>query len=267
MRSRLQQQLVVGAFLATAAFIAAQPAWGAPSVWDDISVTLHGLGSPTGPVLIVRGTLDSSVSLPTVAELPVPCGVKLSWVGEVRGGNPMNDPVASFEARSAKDCDVLGIDTQHSRTVQAEMEPPDGWLTVGPEGTLVTMEWTALKPVDHVRLAFKVEGDMHAERLRPRSADKLHAGDETVYAIDADSVRAGESLTLTALVVRGAESATDTVRQSASGSEPELGGTPHKTAPLVLAIAALAAAAVVVALVFALRKSRAEQAGPHDTST
>jgi len=266
LRSRLQQQILVGALLA-AFLMAARPTLAAPADWDDVSVTLHGVGSSEGAILIVRGKLHSSVRLPTVAELPVPAGAKLNWVGEVRGSNPMSDTQASFDSRPAGECDLLSITTQHSRLVQAEMEPPAGWLVVDPDGTIVAMKWTASKPVDHVRLSFEVVGDLHAERLRPRAATVARTGDETVYAIDDDSVDTGDVLTLSALVAQGAETATATPRQAASGSGSDLAGAPHKTAPVVFAFAALLAAALVVVLVFAFRRRGAAQTEPRDEQT
>ena len=265
MRFRLQQQLGVGVLLA-ALVLVAPPAFGLSAAWDHISVTLHGVGSATGPTLIVRGTLDPAVDLPTVAELPVPADARLRWVGEVRGGSQLNDTVASFKTRPGAGCSLLDITTQHARTVQAEMEPPAGWLTAGQQGTLVTMDWTATKPVDHVRLAFEVDGDLHAELLRPITAKTMLNGDETIYAIDAQAVDAGDVLTLTAMVVSGAEPTTVTARDVASGSESDLAGTPHSTSPLLLAVGALAVAAVVVALVFAFGRRGADRSGPGDTT-
>lgn len=266
MRFRLHQQICVGALLAVA-LLGATPAWGLPSNWDSIVVTLHGLGSADEPVLIVRGTLHPAVELPTVVYLPVPADPKVRWVGEVHGDNPLNDTVAAFEARSVGSGDELCITMQRGRTVQAEMDPPLGWAVVRPDGTFVEMEWTAIERVDHVWLAFEVPDDMHAERLRPRTASVTNTGDENVYAIDANRVDAGDVLTLTGMVVPGAATATATAtaKQSVAGVEPELVGSPHETSPLLLAIVTLCVAAILVALVFALRKRPPQHDQPGGT--
>ena len=252
LRPRTCQQVLTGA-LFSVAFLAAIPAWGAPSTWESIGVTLHGIGSDGAPTLTVRGTLTPELVLPAVVQLSVPRAATLRWVGEVHGDNPINDTVAPFGLRSSKACDVLGITMQRARVAQVDMDPPVGWVVEGPRGIFVAMEWTAIEYVGHVRLAFEVASDLHAEQLRPPTAKVTTTDEGTVYAVDASPVDAGDVLTLVGTVVPGADPAPAAAVRARPSAAADLAGTPHRTAPLVLAIAALGVATLLVTLVFALR--------------
>jgi hypothetical protein len=88
---------------------------------DSISTALAPPSASTPEFKTVRGTLPVGTSLPATVAIPVPSGVKLSWVGEILGGDPSKDPTATYTVQRADGYDIVFVTVTKSLSAQAEM--------------------------------------------------------------------------------------------------------------------------------------------------
>ena len=66
----------------------------APSAWQKMDIALHL--EEAGGVMLVSGELPLQATLPTEAELSVPAGSQLQWIGQIMGGDPSADPALTY---------------------------------------------------------------------------------------------------------------------------------------------------------------------------
>ena len=92
MRRSLRFTLAVAAFALAVAHVTA--GFAAPATWERVDVTRHS--GQDGNVLLVSGELPASASLPVEAQLSVPAGLELQWIGEVLGGPAADDPELKY---------------------------------------------------------------------------------------------------------------------------------------------------------------------------
>lgn len=228
-------------------------AHAAPTRWQSVTVVVHGLGSGTPPTLIVRGTLPDDTPLPATVALPVPGGCDALWVWQVSGSDPMTDRMLPFTRRGLGECDVIDLTLEEGRTVQAEMEPPLGWISTTPAGTKVALRWEAVDAVERVSLSFEVAHKLHAEQLRPSRVDVRSTDEATVYTLTTEGVEAGDVLTLSATIVPGSDRTADVLETAEIVPHTAQVHEPHSTTPVVLSVLAVGLAALLVTGIFAVR--------------
>ena len=84
--------------MVAAAFFSAQSAFAAVAQWETVDVTVHP--EQNGGVLLISGQLPGSVTLPAQAELAVPAGGELQWIGQILGGAASADPELQYAKRT-----------------------------------------------------------------------------------------------------------------------------------------------------------------------
>ena len=184
--------------------IATVPAFAASADLHRVGVTVYDLEGGKTPTLVIFASLAEEVTLPATVELPIPADVTLGWVGEVFP-DPSFDTIAEYTLREEAGYDVLVITVNSSRAVQAELTVPDAWLIAGGQYLGIAMSWTANQDLAGVRLGFEVSDSFHAEELQPANASGARSSVGVLYSAETTPVAEGDTLTLSATVVPGAE--------------------------------------------------------------
>lgn len=176
------------------ALTVAAPASAAPSPWSFIDVGLH---SEQGQqLLLVSGELPETVPLPYEAELAVPAGTQLQWIGEILGGPPAQDPQLQYVKTTVGDMDVYTFTLTKSRSAQFEGIATGMTATSGGNQTS-SIRWTALQDIPSVRLSQRVPRGTRV--VQGAEGASMQAGDEafSYYAKTVSDVKTGDVLDLT----------------------------------------------------------------------
>lgn len=264
MRLSRSSRVILAALAALLIASIAVPAYGASATWRGIAVILYDIGFGKTPTLVVSGVLTDEVTLPATVELPVPANCDVGWVGEILGGDQSKDIVAPFTIRKEDGYDVLVITVTKSRVVQAELAPPADWVVTTQPGASVSMAWTAHNDLPGVLMGFELDTTWHAENIVPASTAATSTATGVHYSYETTPVPAGTMLTLAASLAEGPDPVVTAVVEAAGDVELGTPGEPleapgartHSTTPIVISILTLAVGALLVVLVFALRRPR-----------
>jgi hypothetical protein len=129
-------------------------ALAAPVAWQSVDVTLHS--EAAGTLLLVAGELPPATPLPAEAELSVPSGSQIQWIGEILGGDTAQDPEMKYVKSTANGVDVYRFTLTKSRVAQVEAS------VVGADsldGTTyaTSLKWTPSQDVPSVRVSAAVK--------------------------------------------------------------------------------------------------------------
>lgn len=209
------------------------------TAWESIDVTRH----TDDGVTLIAGTLPASVRLPAEAELSVPAGSELQWIGEILGGDASADPSVQYVKSTSNGLDVYRFSVTKSRTAQIELKIPGGEAAEG-AATRSTLNWKAFADVPEVTLGAQIPAGAQivAEAEGARySAIGTAAG---FYSKTFTNVKKGDELGLSFAFQGGGAPV-------GGGAAPATGGSDTM---LVFVLVMLAAATgVTVTLVFAQR--------------
>jgi len=189
---RLARSILIATAFALA-LMSATTVFAESATWDQVDVTLHA--EQTGGVLLVAGTLPEKTALPADAELSVPAGAKLQWIGEILGGPASADPELKYTKETKDGVDVYRFTLTKARTAQAEVIAP----VTGFDGTTYTpaINWTSAQAIPTVRLSIRVpQGAQLAETPPGVTAQPANDG-FTFYSKSAEKVKPGDELGLT----------------------------------------------------------------------
>ena len=253
--------LRVSALVLGIALIAA-PAVASASPWRGIGVTLHDLGLDKTPTLVVFGSLDDDLERPATVELPIPAGSRIGWVGEVFGGDPSLDRIAEFTVRPETGYDVLVITVTEAPAVQAELVPPDGWVARTDDDLTVRMSWTAHEALAGVRLGFEIPDTARPATLDPDDAQRERTPAGVLYSVETTPVAAGQTLTLDAVIVAGADPlvpSAEPTEAATPGMAPANDEAPSSSGPpLLLLVTGGGLLIAVGALIVLVNRSRSK---------
>ncbi len=238
MRHSLRFTLAVAAFALAVAHVTA--GFAAPATWERVDVTRHS--EQDGSVLLVSGELPASASLPVEAQLSVPAGLELQWIGEVLGGPAADDPELKYTKTTVNGVDIYRFTLTKSRIAQMEVPTPGGQAFDGSTYT-PSLSWTAAQDVPEVRLNLRVP--QAAQIATPVAGASLLPGDAgySFYSKTVNDVKAGDQLDLAVGYSLPAVAAA-----SSAGAAPSGGSS---VVPIMLVLLVLAA---FIALVFAVRR-------------
>lgn len=173
--------------------VIASTANAAPVAFREIDITSHPEQGAT--MLLVRGELPEETSLPATAELSVPEGAELSWVGEILGGDPSADPAVEYDKRTVDGMDVYGFTLKQARVAQIEVKVPDvaHW-----DGTdyAAAMVWRPTQDTAAVRMSVRIP--QAAQVTQEATGAALEPGPEgfSYYSLTEKDVKAGQALEL-----------------------------------------------------------------------
>ena len=234
MRHSFRTALVLTTAVLQLAF--ASVAFAAPAQWQGVDVVSHPEAS--GGVVTVIGTLPETVALPAQAQLSVPAGAQIQWIGEILGGDPANDVKLTPTKTTVGAADVYSFTLTKARTAQVE------FITSGPafDGTSYTssVNWTATQDIPEVRLALRLPAGAQIASPTPDASTIPGEAGFEYYVRTLTGVKAGDALALTAVYTVPAAPAA-----AATGSDS------GQTATVIIVVLLVLAGA---ALVFALRR-------------
>jgi hypothetical protein len=187
----LRAALLAAAFAFTIS--AASLALAAPATWESVDVTLHS--ESAGDTLLISGDLPPAAPLPAQAELSVPSGSQVQWVGEILGGAPSADPALEYEKSSAAGSDVYRFELTKARTAQVEVPlasaAPSGATTVSP-----ALTWTATQAIPKVNMRVRIpEGAQIAQQV-PGAVIEPGGSGFSLYTKTFTNVKPGDVLKL-----------------------------------------------------------------------
>ncbi len=215
-----------------------------PAEWQRVDVTLHS--EQSGGVMLVSGELPESATLPAEAELSVPAGSSLQWVGEILGGDPSADPELKYTKSTQDGSDVYRFTLTKSRTAQLEIVTSE---SAGFDGTNYTssLKWSATQAVPEVRLSVRIPQGAQIVQPSPEAALQPGASGYSFYTKSVKDVKPGDQLDM-AFSYQVAATPASNGAATSSGS----------TAQIVIILIAVAAAAFFV---MAVRRKMAPSSG------
>jgi hypothetical protein len=215
-RRTIRFSLIATAF--TLAACLATAAFAVPATWEAMDVTLHS--EQDGGVLLVSGDLPAAAKLPAEAELSVPAGSELQWIGQILGGASADDPALQYTKTTVGGSDVYRFTLTKSRTAQIEVPVAKSQAF---DGTTYSssLAWAATQAVPEVRISLRIPAA--AQIASPTAGAALLPGDSgyRFYSKTVQNVKAGDTLDLTvayALPAAGAASAGGATAPSGTNS-------------------------------------------------
>jgi len=226
-------------------------ALAAPVSWQSIDVTLHR--EDAGGVILISGDLPDSVKLPAKAELAVPAGSEIKWIGEILGGPAADDPDLTYTKETVKGLDLYAFTLTKGRTAQIEIASGSASLF---DGSVYTsnISWTAAWAVPEVNLTVRMA--QGSKIVQPADGAEFAEGASgySFYTKTVKNVKAGDKLDLTFTYTAPAEGAAPAPVVTKNDMGPDV------TALLVFVLIVAAIMAVVV--VSNQRKKRAAAEPP-----
>lgn len=229
---RLLLPVVTGVFT----FVLTTSAMAAPAEWQRVDVTLHA--EQSGGMLLVSGELPDKASLPAEAELSIPAGSEVNWIGQILGGDPSADPELQYKMSTEDGVDVYRFTLTESRIAQLEVPIT---TEIGFDGTNynAALAWTSSQDVPEVNMSVKIPAGSQIVR---QAADASVAPAEdgySYYAKTVSNVEAGQQLDLSFAYSAAAPAGAASVPNAPSAT----------VGPLVIAFLIVAAIAVVFVVV------------------
>lgn len=209
--------------------------------WQSVDVTLYS--EQTGGTMLVSGELPRTTALPAQAELSVPAGSPIQWIGEILGGDPSADPTLKYTKTTVKDVDVYRFTLTKSRTAQIEIPTPKPLIY---DGTTYTpfISWVSSQDVPEVKLSVRMPQGAQVTKVATGASTEPGPTGYSYYSKVISDVKAGDELDLTFSYTPPVAGAVPT-KAAASGSTVG-------TLALVVGVLAAAFGALVVKM-----KSRA----------
>lgn len=226
--------VIVSMFVAAHATVA----FAAPVPWRTVDVRLHS--DQSGDVMLVSGTLPDGTKLPAEAELSVPAGSAVQWIGEILGGSAADDPALKYTKTTEGAVDVYRFTLTKALTGQAEFASTGTTILDG-TAHKVAIAWTSARDVPEVSLSVRVPTG--AGILDPVADASMHEGGPGYgyYLKTFKKVKAGDALDLKFSYSAPAASTAAPVAGAAQGSDLV---TPLLLGLLVIAVAALCVVAL-----------------------
>jgi len=174
--------------------VSAAPAFAAPATWRSIDVTLHP--EQSGGVMMISGELPPTAKLPAQAELSVPTGNEVQWIGEILGGASAADPTLKYTKTVVGATDFYRFTLANSRIAQIEIPSTTG-QTIDGATYNDSLKWTATQDVPEVRVSVRVP--VGAKIVQEVPGATIQTGDATnsYYTKTFKDVKAGDALDLT----------------------------------------------------------------------
>jgi len=173
--------------------LVATTAVAAPTQWKSVDVALHS--EEAGGIMLVSGELPEAVKLPAEAELSVPAGAELQWVGQILGGEPSADPALTYTKTTVGDSDLYKFTMTESRIAQIEIKTNDALVFDG-TNYAAALKWTATQDVPEVRISVRIpEG---SKVVQAATGADIQPGSDgySFYSKTVEGVSAGDKLDL-----------------------------------------------------------------------
>jgi hypothetical protein len=181
------------AFVLLATILVPSAAIAESAQWSRVDITLHS--ESNADTLLVAGILPQTAKLPIAAQLPVPAGAQVKWMGQILGGDPASDPELEQSKTTVGDADIYKFVLTKSPAVQIEVVSAEKTLYDG-KTYRPTLRWVSTQAIPEVRLSVRVpEG---AKIVQPAEGASMAAGSEgfAYYTKTLRDVKSGDRLEL-----------------------------------------------------------------------
>lgn len=193
MRHSLRITLILALCAMQLAFAAT--AFAAPAAWESVDVVSHS--EENGGVMTVFGTLPDATTLPAEAQLSVPAGAEIQWIGEILGGPPTEDPELKYTKTTANGADIYSFTLTKSRIAQIEMLTSDAQVFDG-TAYASSLKWVAGSDLPQVRLAIRIPAGATITAPTPGASSMPGETGYDYYTKTVTDVKAGDALVLAA---------------------------------------------------------------------
>jgi hypothetical protein len=227
--------------------------FAAPTGWQKIDVTLHS--EQTGGVLLISGELPKTTELPAQAELAVPAGSQIQWIGEILGGDPSADPALKYTKSTVKDADIYRFTLTKARTAQVEIPTPKPLLFDGSTYTPF-VSWVSSQDVSQVKLSVRMPRGAQVTQAAPEASTEPGPTGYSYYSKTINNVKAGDELDLTFAYA-----------PPAAGTAPARVAPSGSTVGTVALVTGILAAALGVLLIKLKRSGSSPEVPPAATRT
>lgn len=184
--------------MALVALVAVAALWpatamAAPTPWSLVEVAVHSERS--GGVVIVTGSLPEGTSLPAEAELSVPKGTELAWIGQILGGAPADDPTLKYTKTTVGEADVYRFTMTESLIAQLEMPVATAAAFNGTDYD-VALKWVSSQDLAEVRLMAQIPQPATIVRVSEGAVVQPVTANAAYYTKSFTDVKAGDALDL-----------------------------------------------------------------------
>jgi len=241
-------------FLVLLALIAPATANAAPSL-----PTPHALHVQLSPASSSALLLLESVEyapetpLPIPVKMAIPKGARVSWAGEILGGDVSKDITASYKVNPKKDYDEVAFTLSKARSAQVEAD----WSGVtSKNGTSqIKLAWVQRYPAEKVDFGFKAPAQDSVVKMTPAWRNTGRDGDGVpFYVTEAMSLPVGKKLDVT-VSYTGQPSATPQQGQSPQqGQTPTSSAGPSNNAALMFVVVIVGGGAIAMTIFAKARK-------------
>jgi len=189
---------------AVALFAQASTAIAAPAQWSSVDVTLQSAEQQS--MLLVSGELPVDAKLPAEAELAVPAGTQIQWIGEVLGGDPSKDPELKYTKTSANGVDLYRFTLTKGRVAQVEGTVP-GMSSFDGTNYVTGLKWTAWQAVPVVRISQRIPAGAQIVQAAEGASVQPGSAGYNYYTKTVTSPKAGDVIELAFSYAPGAAGA------------------------------------------------------------
>ena len=179
--------------LTMAIALQASLALAAPTPWTSIDVTLHP--DQMDGLLLVSGELPETTELPFEAELAVPAGLEILWIGEVLRGAVEDDPELEYTKTTRGEVDVYQFTLTESRIAQIEGVMP-GMVTASGANFSADVKWTAWQDIPSVRISTRLPQGASVSQADPAASIFQAGSGASYYSKTVENVRADTPVTM-----------------------------------------------------------------------
>jgi len=212
MRPSLRHFLVTVMFALVA--LSATSAVAAPVSWESVDVTM--LSEQTEGVLLLTAHLPETATLPAQAELSVPKGSQIQWIGEIMGGSPEGDLELKNTMTTTGELDTYSFTLTASRIAQIEILASD-MLSFDGTNYASSIRWVPGQDVPQVRMAIRVPQTANITAEDPDAGLQPGDGSFAYYSKTIDGVKAGDELALAVAYTVPAAAAAPATASSGTG--------------------------------------------------
>lgn len=212
MRPSLRHFLVAVMFVV--ASLSATSAVAAPVTWASVDVTM--LSEQAEGVLLLTAHLPETATLPAQAELSVPKGSQIQWIGEIMGGAPENDLELKTTMTTVGELDTYSFTLTTARIAQIEILASE-MLSFDGTNYAATIRWVPGQDIPQVRMAIRVPQTAAISTQDPDAGLQPGDGSFAYYSKTIDGAKAGDELALAVAYTVPAAAATPATAASNPG--------------------------------------------------
>jgi hypothetical protein len=197
---------------------------------------------PGKAIVLVSSTIPQTVELPATVRIPIPAGMTVEWAGELGGGDASSDIERPYTVGEGSGGQYAEFEIQQFR--QAQIDVSGKTIPVGVGEVKASFGFVQAVPSDQAGFSVRVPAGASNVKITPKPVGnpETNQAGESLYTLAGKQLKLGDTTTIEVAYKVGAA--------TSSGGGSGATGT-------VVAVLVFGLLLAVVALVVALRRSRA----------